>query len=96
MMNKWDFIPVDELGGEEALEASVFWRTAYGKGKVEIVGEEYVRANVHKARMRQQSLRDASLDRIIIKDDRPGAADRVAMGGGLETGDDVSVPIFVS
>jgi len=94
MMNKWDFICLDEIGGEDILDSSLFLRTLIGRGSIEVVPEDYVRANIHKARQQQASLRDAELDRIIIKDDRRGSAERVADRGGLD-GNDVSIPIYI-
>ncbi len=95
MNGKWDFIPIDYLGGEDVLEESRFLKNLLAKGKIEVVDYEYVKKNKNKKH--QKSRADAALDAIIVKDDRSGAAESVAAAGGIggsQSGSDV-IEIFV-
>lgn len=91
MNGKWDFIPIDYLGGEEILEESRLFKNLLAKGKIEVVDYEYVKKNQHKKH--QKSRRDVALDAIIVKDDRRGAAESAATAGGINDSD--VIPIFV-
>lgn len=93
MNGKWDFIPIDHLGGEGILEESQFFKGLLAKGKIEVVDYEYVKKNKHKKH--QKSLKDVALDAIIVKDDRSGAAESVAAAGGIHASDSGVIEIFV-
>jgi hypothetical protein len=90
---KWDFIAVDTIG-EENLENSAFFRTLLKRGKIAYVDEKYVVENQHKKKTKK-SPTEAALDKILIKDSTPGAADKVASSGGMSNGDDVAIPIII-
>jgi len=81
MNGKWDFIPIDYLGGKEALESSAHFKGLRAKGKIEVVDYEYVKKNRDKKHPTSRA--DAALDRIIVQDDRSGAAENVAANGGI-------------
>lgn len=101
LTGKYHCIPIDEIG-EENLSESRHFKVLLAKGKVEVVNENFVKRNAHKNKKR--SAADAALDAILIKDDRHGAANRVARSsdmfwgesgesGGHGPGD--AIPIFV-
>ena len=75
---KWDFLPVDSVGGFDALEESHQYRYLLGKGKIEVVDYEYVKKNQGKKKIVSAS--DAALDAILIKQ---GSAESVAAAGGI-------------
>ena len=93
MNGKWDFIPVDAIGGFEILEKSHIYRYLLGKGKIEVVDYEYVKKN--QGKKKQVSLADAALDSILIKDDRMGAAADVAASGGLSKSSSDTVEMLI-
>ncbi len=78
---KWDFLPVDAVGGFEILEESNHYNILLAKGKIEVVDFNYVKKNINKKK--QVSRADAALDAILIKDDKRGAAEAVATSGGI-------------
>ena len=80
---KWNFVALDDIGGEEALEESHVFKYLHAKGKVEIVNADFVQKNKH--RHRAKSPGDAALDAILIPGDRPGTAERVWSEGGMIT-----------
>lgn len=93
---KWHFVDVDTIGGMETLQSSAFFRVLEKRGKVEIVGEEYVQQNIHKANVKV-SPSEQALNKILVKDGTPGMADKVAEAGGLENiGGDIAVPILIT
>ncbi len=83
---KWDFLPVDALGGFEILEESMHYRSLLAKGKIEVVDYEYVKKN--RSKNKRVSAVDAALDSIIVKDATPGSAMNVAALGGLNPSSD--------
>lgn len=82
MIGKWDFIPVDSLGGFEFLEESHLFKSLLGKGKIEVVGYDYVKKNYGKKK--QVSLADAALEAITVQ---TGSAADVAAAGGIDAHD---------
>lgn len=89
MMSKWDFIPLDTIGGEEVLDSDVFLRMLLQRKKIEVVDHQYILDNAHQIKKSlQQTPSDRALDRIIVKDGRPGMASRIAETGGLGIDDD--------
>lgn len=99
LTGKYHCIPIDEIG-EDVLSESRHFKVLLAKGKVEVVNENFVKRNAHKSKKR--SAADAALDAILIKDDRHGAASRVANSGDMFVGEfggnghgDAAIPIFV-
>lgn len=80
---KYHFIPVSVIG-EKNLEESRQFKHLIGKGKIEIVSEEYVKKNQHKGN--STSRRERELNAIIVPDDRRGAAKHFAREGGFTNG----------
>jgi len=76
---KWDFLAVDEVG-EDVLEDSRFYKILLNRKKIKVVDFRYVKENIHK-KYKHQSQVDKELDRILVKDDRPGAARKVSAEG---------------
>jgi len=93
MVGKFDFIPVDSVGGFEALEESALFRSLLAKGKIEVVGYDYVKK--HYGKKKQTSASDAALDAILIKNDVRGSAEAAAAGGGIDTHDPSGVVEFL-
>lgn len=85
MIGKWDFISVDSVGGFETLEESNFFKSFLAKGKIEVVGYDYVKKNYHKRK--QVSASDAALEAILVKNDSRGSAEAAAASGGIDTHD---------
>jgi len=92
LIGKYDFVPVEALGGFETLEESMHFKHLLGKGKIEVVGYEYVKKNYGKKKT--QSASDAALDRIIIKNDARGSAESIAAQGGIQ-GYSGAIEVFV-
>lgn len=90
---KWHFIAVDKIGAD-VLEASQFYKTLVNKKKIEVVSHEYVKKNMHKQNT-AVSPHERALDAILIKDDRRGAALRVASTGGINSNRDGVIEIEV-
>lgn len=84
LVGKYDFVAVEELGGFDNLEESLHFRTLLAKGKIEVVGYEYVKKHYGKKKMVSAS--DAALDRILIKNSTHGSAESVAAEGGIDGG----------
>lgn len=76
---KWHFIPVDTIGEDNLFESNNF-KIALNKGKIEVVDEQYVEQNKHKA-ARKVSPAQASLDAILIPADMK--AEAAAANGGI-------------
>ena len=96
LVGKYHFIPVDDLGGFEVLEESLHFRTLLAKGKIEVVGYDYVKKHHNKKKL--VSAADAELEKILIKSSAHGSAEAVAAAGGI--GGDVAsasdpIEIFV-
>ncbi len=91
LRGKWDFLAIEEIG-EEILENSRFYKILLKNKKIEVVDFNYVKENLHKKHQHQSAL-DKAYDRILIKDDRRGTAERVADSGGL--GGDGAIPIEI-
>jgi len=85
LSGKWHFIPVDRIGAD-VLEASRYYKILLKKRKIEVVSHEYVKMNIHKQKV-SVSPHERALDAILIKDDRRGAAQRVADSGGISSVD---------
>ncbi|MHA2281511.1 MAG: hypothetical protein ACXAC5_11710 [Promethearchaeota archaeon] len=81
MVGKYDFVPIDAIGGFEALEESPHFKLLLARGKIEVVGYEFVKKNHGKKK--QVSVADAALDAILIKNGHPGSAEAVAAAGGI-------------
>lgn len=95
LSGKWDFVAVDDIGVDK-LAHSAHFRLFLKKGKLAIVDEEYVQKHQHKV-TQKKSPAELALDRLLIKNDRPGTAEQVAVSGGAAAyaSDDVAVPIMV-
>lgn len=94
IVGKYDFVPVDDLGGFDALEESLHYKVLLKKGKIEVVDYNYVKKHYGKKKM--VSAADAELERILIKGDSSGTAAAVAAAGGIEgEGPSDVIPIFV-
>jgi hypothetical protein len=81
LIGKYDFISVDDVGGFDALEESMHYRHLLAKGKIEVVGYDYVKK--HYGKKKSVSASDAALDKILIKGDTHGTAESVAASGGI-------------
>jgi hypothetical protein len=81
LVGKYDFIPVDDLGGFDALEESLHYKILLKQGKIEVVGYDYVKKNYGKKK--SVSASDAALEKILIKGDTRGTAESVAAAGGI-------------
>lgn len=81
LVGKYDFLPVDDVGGFGTLEESIHFRTLLAKGKIEVVGYDYVKK--HYGKKKAVSASDAALDKILIKSDTRGTAESVAAAGGI-------------
>lgn len=89
MMTRWDFIPLDEIGGEEALTDNIFLKTLLKNKKIEKVNYDFILANKDKiSKSLNTSLSDEALDKIIVKDYKSGSARKVARSGGLAYDDE--------
>ena len=84
LQNKYQFIPLDMIG-QDALDQSAQLKIAIQKKRIEIVDDEFVQKNMHKARM-QGSFRDSELNRILVP--AGSSAEMVAADGGLPYADD--------
>jgi len=82
MRNKFDFVDLNAIGGEAALQQSRHAQILLKKGSVEIVGDDYIRAHKHK--MRRKSPYEAELDRILVPEDM--SAKEAASRGGIDHG----------
>ena len=80
MIGKYDFASVEALGGFDNLEESSHFKYLLGKGKIEVVGYEYVKKN--QGKKKKQSASDAALDRITVQ---TGSAESVAAAGGINS-----------
>lgn len=96
LVGKYHFIPLDDLGGFDILEESAIFRSLLAKGKIEVVGYDYVKKHYNKKK--NVSAADAELEKILIKSSTHGSAEAVAAAGGIE-GDATSasdpIEIFV-
>jgi len=81
MVGKYDFIPVEDLGGFDILEESLHYKVLLNKGKIEVVDYNYVKKHYGKKKI--VSAADAELERILIKGDSSGTAESVAAAGGI-------------
>lgn len=79
--DKWEFVPVDAKL-HELLSNSRHFKYFINKGKIEKVDANYVKQNQHRRR-KNKSATDTVLDRMIIKDSRPGSANKVSKSGGM-------------
>lgn len=86
IQGKYDYIPINRIG-KDVLEQSAHFRLAMKNKRIEIVNDDYVQKNAHKAKQKVR-FQDSDLDRILIKDPTPGAAAGVAASGGLYYEDD--------
>ena len=86
---KYDFVPIEALGGFETLEESSQFKWLLAKGKIEVVDYEYVKKNYGKNKIKSAS--DAALDKITIK---TGNAEEVAAAGGIQSYTD-AIEVFV-
>jgi hypothetical protein len=97
LVGKYDFLCVDDVGGFDNLEESLHYRTLLAKGKIEVVGYDYVKK--HYGKKKTTSRADAALDAILIKGDARGTAEAVAAAGGIEGAGEASagdaIPILV-
>ena len=93
MTGKYDFISVEELGGEEILKESSFYRIALAKNKIELVDYDYVQK--YSGKKKQTSLADKALDAIIIKNSTHGSAEKVASEGGINVDANGAIEFFV-
>ncbi len=82
LVGKYDFLPVDDVGGFDALEESIHYKILLKKGKIEVVGYDYVKKHYGKKK-KMVSAFDAALERILIKGDTHGTAEAVAASGGI-------------
>lgn len=90
LRHKYDFIPISEIG-EDVVENSPIFRNLVKKGRIEIVGEEYVRRHQHK--ITTPSPADAALDRILVPVGTK--AEDVVGGFGSEFGSDIAIPVNI-
>lgn len=81
LVGKYDFVAVDDLGGFDALEESSNYKYLLAKGKIEVVGYDYVKKHYNKKKT--VSAADAALNKILIKGDTHGTAEAVAAAGGI-------------
>lgn len=81
LIGKFHFIPLDDIGGEDILEGSAIFRSLLAKGKIEVVGYDYVKKHYNKKKM--VSAADAELEKILIKSSTHGSAEAVAASGGI-------------
>jgi len=97
LVGKHCYIPIDDLGGMEALEESTHYKVLLAQGKIEVVTHDYVKKNATK--VQKLSAKDQALEAITIPNDRRGSAERVAASGGLVGIDPISssdpIPVFV-
>ena len=97
LVGKYDFLPVDDVGGFDGLEESLHYKILLKQGKIEVVGYDYVKKHYGKKKMVSAS--DAALDKILIKNDTHGSAEAVAAAGGIGGDSNVSpndpIEIFV-
>ena len=93
MTGKYDFISVEELGGEAVLEESQFYKIALKKRKIELVDYDYVQK--YSGKKKQSSFADKALDAIIIKNSAHGTAEKVAAEGGISVDANGAVEFFV-
>lgn len=84
LVGKFHFIPLDDIGGEDILEGSAIFRSLLAKGKIEVVGYDYVKKHYNKKKM--VSAADAELEKILIKSSTHGSAEAVAAAGGIDGG----------
>ncbi|KKK47876.1 hypothetical protein LCGC14_3150760, partial [marine sediment metagenome] len=73
LTGKYDFLCVDDVGGFDGLEESMHYRSLLAKGKIEVVGYDYVKKHYNKKKT--TSMADAALDAILIKSDARGSAE---------------------
>lgn len=93
---KYDFKCIDFLGGQKIFDQSAQYRSLVRIGKIKVVDYDYMKRNVTKKH--NVSARDLAADRILIKDDVHGTAEKMAASGGMQTTDRASdevVPIYV-
>ena len=97
LVGKYDFVPVEDVGGFDGLEESLHYKILLKQGKIEVVGYDYVKKNYGKKKMVSAS--DAALDKILIKNDAHGSAEAVAAAGGIGGDNSISpndpIEIFV-
>ncbi len=84
LVGKFHFIPLEDIGGEDILEGSAIFRSLLAKGKIEVVGYDYVKKHYNKKKM--VSAADAELEKILIKSSTHGSAEAVAAAGGMGGG----------
>lgn len=79
LVGKYDFANVEDLGGFDALDESHNFKWLLAKGKIEVVGYDYVKK--YQGKKKQVSAADAELERILV----PGGAhaEAVAAAGGI-------------
>ena len=93
MHGKYEFIPLDSIGGFNTLEESLHCKILLAKGKIEVVGYDYVKKHIGKKK--SMSARESALDSILVKDDRRGAAESAARKGLLDAGNDIAAEILI-
>lgn len=81
LVGKYDFIPVEDLGGFDVLEESLHYKILLKQGKIEVVDYDYVKK--HYGKKKAVSAADAELEKILIKGDTHGTAESVAAAGGI-------------
>lgn len=92
LSGKWHFIDIDDIG-QDVIDRSAHYRVALKNKKIEVVDQEYV--NKHSSKGRYISPVEQELNKILIKDDRHGTAEKVAQTGGISDRDSHIVEINI-